>query len=170
MKNISAILALAILLTVGLACSDAGDTTTKTTNDNQTTAAKKDDAAKNDSVKPDAANGEGVHIAWVKLYTDDGSGDEGDEVQNFKPTDNPQHFTAHMSEFESGTRVKLVVTAVNAGGEKNFKILEKEVETNSVTNQTTFMMKLPRPFPTGDYRADFYVNDKLDKTVNYKVQ
>lgn len=160
MKNLSAILALAILLTVGLACSDSGKTTST---DN---AANKGDstAAKNESAE------NGVSIAWVKLYKDDGSGGEGDEVTGFKASDNPQHFKAHLSEFESGTRIKAVFTAVNAGGENNFKILEKEIETNSITNEGVFSLKMPNPFPVGDYKADFYINGKLAKTVNYKVQ
>lgn len=172
MKHLSAILALAILLTVGLACSDGGENNLAPNNGGNTTTAKKDDAknddAKNDEAKSDSTDG--VGIEWIKLYIDDGNGDEGDEVKSFKPTDNPQHFIARMSEFEGGTKLRFVIIAVDAGGAKNFKIMEKEQETNSFTNQIVLTARLPRPFPVGDYRADCYVNGKLSKSINYKVQ
>lgn len=164
MKHLSAILALAILLTVGLACSDSGENTAAPNNSgDNTTAAKNNEDTKADSTDE-------VKIEWIKLYTDDGSGNEGDEVKSFKPTDNPQHFVARMSEFEGGTKIRFVIIAIDAGGEKNFKIMEKEQETNSFTNQIVLTAKLPRPFPVGDYKADCYVNGKLSKSVSYKVQ
>lgn len=166
MKHLSAILALTILIFASLACSGGGETTN---GENRTPATKTEATpAGNTTTEKDSADG--VTIEWIKLYTDDGSGGEGDEVTGFKPTDNPQHFTARMSEFEGGIKIKLILTAVDAGGEKNFKIIEREVETNSITNQAVFSAKLPRPFPVGDYRADCYVNGKLSKSVNYKVQ
>jgi uncharacterized OB-fold protein len=164
MKNLSAISALMILLFVSLACSDSGGTTTASSDkpaDENTTQAKQEKTESDES---------GVYVEWLKLYTDDGSGDEGDEVTGFKPTDNPQHFVAHLSEFEGGTKVKFVFTAINAGGEKNYKIKELEQETNSLVNQVTCSFKLPRPFPTGDYKVDVYVNGKLSKTVKYKIK
>jgi outer membrane usher protein FimD/PapC len=50
------------------------------------------------------------------------------------------------------------------------KILEKEIELTSVMNTANFTMKLDQPFPAGDYKLDVYLNDKLVKTHDYKVQ
>lgn len=172
MKHLSAILALAILLTAGLACSDGGENNPAPSSAGNSTTAKTNDAKNNDTKDDDAKDDstDEVKIEWIKLYNDNGSGDEGNEVTSFKPTDNPQHFVARMSEFEGGMKIRFVLIAVDAGGEKNFKIMEKEQETNSFTNQIVLTAKLPRPFPVGDYRADCYVNGKLSKSVNYKVQ
>ena len=149
MKHLSAILALAILLTVGLACSDSGETTA--TNDKTTTA-----------TKTEPANG-----ATVKSVTLMNADDE--TVTSFKPSDLTHKASIEFSEMGAG-KVKGVFTAVNAGGEKNVKILEKEIELTSVMNTAKFTMKLEQPFPAGDYKLDVYLNDKLVKTHNYKVQ
>ena len=159
MKNLSAILALMILLFAGLACSDSGRS-----------FASNEKPADENARREEKHEASGVYIEWLKLYRDDGSGDEGEEVEAFKTTDNPQHFIAQLSEFEGGTKVKFVFTAVNAGGEKNYKIAEKEIETNSFTNRAVFTFKMPKGFPTGEYRLDAYINGKVSKTVNYKIQ
>ncbi len=149
MKNLSAILALAILLTVGLACSDSDETTT--TNSNTTTAAKTEPAS-------------GATVKSVTLMNAD-----EDTVTSFKPSDLTQKASIEFSETGAG-KVKGIFTAVNAGGQKNVKILEKEIELTSVMNTAKFTMMLEQPFPTGDYKLDVYLNDKLVKMHNYKVQ
>ena len=156
MKNLTAFLASAILLGLGLGCSDTGKATELGNTDNP-------------PVTKSASESE-VFIASVKLFRDDGEGGEGEEVKAFTPADNPQHFKARMSEFEGGTKLKMVWTAVDAGGQKNFKILEKEIETTSLENEMTAKVKLPNPFPAGDYKVDVFVNGKLSKTQNYQVQ
>jgi hypothetical protein len=157
MKNLSAILALIILLAAGLACSDSD-------------AAQISNTGETNTAQTSSSDEDGVYIEWIALYKDDGSGGEGEKTMSFKPTDNPQHFKAHLSEFEGGTKLKFVWTAVNAGGEKNLKIFEKELETGSLENEMTAKLKMANPFPTGDYKLDVYVNGKLSKTLNYKVQ
>jgi hypothetical protein len=150
MKHLSAILALAILLTVGLACSDSGETTTG--NSNTTTA-----------TKTEPANG-AVAVKSVTLMNAD-----DETVTSFKPSDLTHKASIEFTEMGAG-KVKGVFTAVNAGGEKNVKILEKEIELTSVMNTAKFTLKLEQPFPAGDYKLDVYLNDKLVKTHNYKVQ
>jgi outer membrane usher protein FimD/PapC len=93
----------------------------------------------------------------------------GDTVTSFKPSDLSHKAAVEFSETGAG-KVKGVFTAVNAGGEKNTKILEKEIELTSAMNTANFTMKLEQPFPAGDYKLDVYLNDKLVKTHNYKVQ
>lgn len=162
MKNLTAISALIILLLVSLACGGSADGTATASNEKSPAEIAE---------SPEVKTGEsGVYVEWLRLYTDDGSGDEGDEVKNFKPADNPQHFVAQLSEFEGGTKVKFVFTAIDAGGEKNYRILEKEQETNSLTNRVTCSFKMPNEFPTGDYKVEVFVNGKLSKSVRYKIQ
>lgn len=152
MKHLPAILALAILLTVGLACSDGGEKTT-TTNGGAATAATKSDSA---------ASGATVQSITMKNA-------DGDEVAVFKTTDTKQKFDVRFSETSVG-KVKGVFTAVNAGGEKNFKIMEKEIEIGTLLNTATFSLEMDKAFPAGDYKLDVYMGDKLVKTQTYKVQ
>lgn len=150
MKHLSAILALAILLTVGLACSDSGETTA--TGDNSTT-----------QTKTESESG----AAAVKSVTLKNAAEE--TVTSFKPSDLTHKAAIEFSKMGAG-KVRGVFTAVNAGGEKNVKILEKEIELTSGMNTANFTLKLDQPFPAGDYKLDVYLNDKLVKTHNYKVQ
>lgn len=152
MKHISAILALMILLTVGLACSDSGSE--KTTGDN---APAKQPTNQNDSSK-------GVTVEYITMKNAD-----DETVTSFKPSDRVQKIAVQLNSTGVG-KVKGVFTAVNAGGEKNFKMLEKEVELGTMMNTATFTMSLTKDFPVGDYKFDFYSGDKLIKTHNYKVQ
>ncbi len=151
MKHLSAILALAILLTVGLACSDSDSSTAQPATGGSDSAATK-------------TNDSGVSIESVTLMNED-----DETVTGFTSAEMMQKAKVKLSEFGKA-KVKAVFTAVNAGGEKNMKILEKELETNMVTNTADFTMTLDQPFPKGDYKLDVFLNDKLGKTVNYKVQ
>jgi hypothetical protein len=151
MKHLSAILALAILLTVGLACSDSGETAA-TTSDNTTTV-----------MKPESESGAVAVKSVILKNADD------ETVTSFKPSDLTHKASIEFSKMGAG-KVRGVFTAVNAGGEKNVKILEKEIELTSQMNTANFTMKLDQPFPAGDYKLDVYLNDKLVKTHNYKVQ
>ena len=140
MKYLSAITALLILLCAGLACSDSGDTKTK-----------------------DESSGS-ISVEEITLKN---AADE--TITSFKPSDQTQKVSVKFSETNPG-KVKGVFTAVNAGGEKNFKVLEKEIEIGALMNTATFTAKVNNEFPAGDYKFDLYVNDKLIKTHNYKVQ
>ena len=82
-----------------------------------------------------------------------------------------------MSEPKIGTHVKAIWTIVDAGGTENKKILEKEVEITVQTiegveepNRINFGLTHNDPFPTGDYKAEIYLNDELVKTVEFKVK
>lgn len=156
MKHLPAILALAILLTVGLACSDASEKpTTATTN----AASTSENGAAN---KSDSTGG--VAVESIKL-TNGG----GDEVAAFKTTDTKHIADVKFTKTNVG-KVKGIFTAVNAGGQKNYQIMEKEIEVGTLMNTATFSLILDKGFPAGDYKLDVYAGDKLIKTQNYKVQ
>lgn len=156
MKHLSAILALAILLNVGLACSDSGEKMTPTT------GAPSNNSADTAKIKSDSSNGVTVDYVTMKNADDE-------TVTVFKASDRTQKIAVQLSETSVG-KVRGVFTAVNAGGEKNFKIVEKEIVLGTLANTAVFSAILDRDFPAGDYKLDVYVNEKLVKTHNYKVQ
>lgn len=140
MKNLSSILALGLLIFVSLAC--------------------------NFSVGKTGV----VSIESVALAKN-GGGKPGETVSAFAAADETQYFVATLNEGKTGTRVKGVFTVVNAGGETNQKIAETEIVTvDDDQNKVNFHITLPDGFPAGDYKADFYLNDQLAKTTEYKVQ
>lgn len=155
MKHLSAILALSILLIVGLACGDSSS-------DNGAKPASSDSANAN-SAKSDST-GAAVTVEEITLKNAD-----DETVTSFKTSDKIQKVAVKFSETGPG-KVKGVFTAVNAGGEKNFKILEKELDLGTLMNTATFTATIDNGFPAGDYKFDIYVGDKLAKTQTYKVQ
>ena len=115
-----------------------------------------------------------VSIEKVTLVRD--AGDKFEPVKSFKPTDT---FGAlvKLSEAKTGTRVKGVWTAVDAGGLENKKIFEKEVTLNSETlkgvrekDRVDFTLSHDNPYPAGDYKIDIYLNGELAETVEFKIE
>ncbi len=67
------------------------------------------------------------------------------------------------------TTVKAVWTAVQVSGtDPNTKIDETELKTGSGTLH--FKLSNDNAWPSGKYKVDLYLNDKLDRTVEFQVQ
>ncbi len=140
MKNLTTILALGLLISFGLACSFSAGKT-------------------------------GVVSIESAALAKDSGGKPGDTVTNFTPADKIQYFVVTLNEGKTGTRVKGVFTVVNADGVTDQKMAETEVVTaDGDQTKASFHISLPSEFPVGEYKADFFLNDKLAKTINYKVQ
>jgi hypothetical protein len=66
------------------------------------------------------------------------------------------------------TKVKAVWTAVQAEGvEANYLLDQSELTSGSGT--LTFTLTNNQLWPTGKYKADLYLNDQLDRTLEYEV-
>jgi hypothetical protein len=90
------------------------------------------------------------------------------------PTDQPViHLVAKVANAPEGTKVKSVWTAVDVGdvAPANTKIAETEVVLNSDGN-AHFTLSTPSTgtWPAGKYKVDVYLNDKLDRTLEYTIQ
>ena len=99
-----------------------------------------------------------------------------DPVKSFKPDDTIA-VIVELSEAKIGTKLKAVWTIVDAGGKKDEQILEKKIELTpeaikgvEEANRINFSLTHDEPFPTGDYKADIYLNGELEKTVEFKVK
>jgi len=102
--------------------------------------------------------------------------DRFEPVKSFKPDDT---FTVlvFLSEPKIGTRLKTIWTIVDAGGQQDKKILEKNVELTPEAikdveepNRINFSLTHDDPFPAGDYKTEIYLNDELVKTVEFKIK
>ncbi len=100
------------------------------------------------------------------------NGERLQPVENFKPTDNPEHIIIKLTEGNEGTRVKTVWTNVNAGGASNQKLWTKELVPNDDDRAADFSLSNSnsKEFPAGDYKIDVYLDDELIQTVRYKVK
>jgi uncharacterized lipoprotein NlpE involved in copper resistance len=67
------------------------------------------------------------------------------------------------------TKVKAVWTAVQAEGvDANYLLDQSELTSGSGT--LTFTLTNNQLWPTGKYKADLYLNDKLDRTLENEVR
>lgn len=116
-----------------------------------------------------SAGGSSLEIEGSKLFRDNGSGEPGDEVQGFKPTDHVQHFLVKMKSLKFGSvNGKWVFTGVNTAAGDNIKIAETTMN-GLISNQFTGKLSLEKEWPIGIYKADLFVSDKLLTTIHYIV-
>ena len=90
------------------------------------------------------------------------------------PVDQPViHLVAKVANAPEGTKVKSVWTAVDVGevAPANTKVAETEIVLNSDGN-AHFTLSIPTSgaWPAGKYKVDIYLNDKLDRTLEYTIQ
>jgi len=123
----------------------------------------------------DAADSENeVSIEKVTLVRD--AGDKFEPVKSFKPTDT-FGVLVKLNVPKNGTHVKAIWMIVDAGGMENKKILEKEVVMTPEAikgakepSRIDFTLTHDNPYPTGDYKAEIYLNDDLTETVEFKIK
>jgi hypothetical protein len=115
-----------------------------------------------------SGSSEPVKIDSVTLARDDGNGNAGEAVTSFKPTDHIFHATVKLNRIETGLKVKLSWIAVDAGGTKDTEIDHAEF-TSLAANVINGKIELPNDWPTGKYRLDIYLNDKLAQSVDFTV-
>jgi hypothetical protein len=159
MKIHSGWLAAALLLSVLLACNFSTNR-----NSNNT-------GGSGSNTSSASTSGPGEFVNEIRMAKDNGSGDpEEAAVEVFGPTDRTIHCVIKLKESDSGTKIKFSWIIVDAEGAKNEKIKEIEYTTKALENVVHAHLTLPRDWPKGKYKVDVYVNDKLDKTINYSVE
>ncbi len=68
------------------------------------------------------------------------------------------------------TKLKAVWTAVDVAGEDPDTLIDQAETTASGQNEFTFNLTNDGAWPTGKYKVDLYLNDTLDKTLEFEVQ
>jgi hypothetical protein len=112
-------------------------------------------------------------IDRVVLATDYKDGQAVGQTTVFSPTfapDSSFHAVIDVGGPDSATKVKVSWIAVDADGQQNQLIDENEVTVTADKPQLDAHLKLPRPWPTGSYKVDVYLNGALDRTVTFSVK
>lgn len=106
-----------------------------------------------------------ANIKEAKMYRDS----EGTQATTtFTPQDT-FYCIVELANAPDDTKVKAVWTAVDVeGNEPNTPIDEAEMEYGSGT--LTFDLTNNGPWPAGKYKVEIYLNDKLDRTLEFSVQ
>lgn len=162
MKQHPAWLATGLFVFAVLACNignpkNTNESTNSSTNDN------------NSGSHPSSSKS-GVYVKEMHMAKDDGKGAPGDSTRSFSPGDRTIHCVATLNDSKSGTKMKFAWWIVDAEGTKNEKIKEIDYTTGALENVVHGHLTLPRDWPKGRYKCEVYINDSLDKTVEYTVE
>lgn len=87
----------------------------------------------------------------------------------FKPQAQVIHLGVRLKKLRAGAKVRGVLTAVDAGGVRNHKVVEQTLSA-AVVNNVHFQFSLPRPWPVGQYRIDVYIDGKKELSLPYRVK
>jgi hypothetical protein len=116
----------------------------------------------------------GVTIEKTALVREVGG--KFEPVKSFKP-DDTFGVLVFLNEPKIGTHVKAIWTIVDAGEMEDKKLLEKEVKLTPEAlegvkepSRINFTLTHDEPYPTGDYKAEIYLNGELAKTVEFKIK
>jgi hypothetical protein len=161
------LLAATVLILVALACGSSTKVTSPT--ETQPTEAQPTEAVQASATTVPASADGAVKMESYQLRVDNGSGEAGDEVKNFKPSDHTQYFEAQLNQLlKAGSVVKWVFTAVDTTAGKDIKITEVEVKV-VLGNNLTSHLSMDNDFPVGTYKADIFIDGKPLTTIDYSV-
>jgi hypothetical protein len=161
-SKISSLLALSLLLFVVIACSSSGNS-----NSNSSSSSSPD----GNTASGPTGDASEFKIDVAEMRKDDGNGEMSKEVSNtFTQSDKKIHCYINWDNPKTGTKIKFVYIAVDAGGAKNETIKELSMITeNELQNEAHSSLKPTKPLPKGSYKIDIYVNDKPARTVPFKI-
>jgi|SRR5436190_18292933 len=115
-----------------------------------------------------------VSVTKMTLVRD--AGKDFQPVKKFKPSD-IFGVLVQLSEAKEGTKVKGVWTVVDAGGNKDKKILDKSVELTAEgiksakdPSRIDFTLSHDNPYPAGDYKFEVYLNGELADTLEFTIE
>jgi hypothetical protein len=111
-----------------------------------------------------------VGIASVHMARDNGSGEPGDEVDSFGPSDRTVFCVVELSEAQAGSTLKFKWTAVAAGELKGHVLKELEYTTKAQEKKVHAHLTLQQDWPAGDWKVDVYLNGQFARSVAYTIE
>lgn len=107
-------------------------------------------------------------IAEAKMAKDA----DGNQPTTTYAQDEPFYCVGALANAPDDTKVKVVWTAVEVEGvEPNLNLGEKELVMGGAnTFNFSYTNEEGKIWPTGKYKADLYLNDKLDRTLEFQVE
>jgi serine protease Do len=105
-----------------------------------------------------------ANIADARLTKDR----EGTQTTTTFAPDNDFYLQVNLANAPDGTKVKAAWTAVAATGADPNTPLD-DVELIQGSGMLTFDLTNDQPWPVGEYKVDLYLNDKLDRTLTFRV-
>ena len=106
----------------------------------------------------------------VYLARDDGEGKAGDVTLIFATTDIPIHCIVVLAKADPAA-VRMNFVAVKVGGVKpDSRVVSSSFATQQGQDRVFFTGKPHGKWTAGTYRIDVFVNDKLEKSLDFEVK
>jgi len=100
----------------------------------------------------------------------DQNGNMVDPTDTFAPTDPTIHVVATLANVPDGTTLKAMWYVVEVQGSEPGVIDEISRTLGSGEETVDFTLANDRPWPVGKYKVELYLNDTLDKTLEFEVK
>ena len=166
MKRHPALLAAGLLLFVVLACNLSKNNNNSNNSNNSNRNSNENKSSNNNQSK--RVNPE-VYVTRIYMAKDK-NGMPGDETTTFSPDEHKVHCVAEFNKAKGGTSVKLVWKMVDVEGNKDKEIKTLDYKTKSFEPNVHGHLELPYDWPKGRYGVEIYVNNELDKTIEYTIE
>ncbi len=153
-KLIRAILFFALAACLAGACK-SGKSNLNAGNGNASTA---------NSAVPSGKNIDDIYMAR------DHNGEPGESSEVFGPADRRIYCVAKLKDPVPATRVKFSWWVVSAKGAENEKIYDMDYTTKEKEEIVHSHLFLQNDWPPGKYKVEVFVNDNLDKIINFAVE
>jgi hypothetical protein len=165
MKRHSGWLAAGLLLFAVLACNLSKNNN----NGNNSNRANANSNKNSNTVTSSRPANADVYIKTTSMAKDN-NGKAGETTTTFAPDDHTIHVVADLNKAKGGTKVRFVWKAVDAGGSTNREIKTIDYTTKSFENKLHGQLSKATDWPKGSYAVEIYINDALDKTIEYTVE
>jgi hypothetical protein len=108
-------------------------------------------------------------ITSAELARGYADGKATDTTTTFSPSDTTLHYVVTLGNAPDDTKVKAVWTAVDVGDGKikDQKLDESVLQSGSAV--LNFTLAGTQAWPTGKYKVDLFLNDKLDRSTDFVV-
>jgi hypothetical protein len=163
MKRHPGLLAAGLLLFVVLACN-LGKNSNNSNNNNRNANANTTSTTK----KPNRVNPE-VYVTRIYMAKSE-NGKPGDETSTFAPDDHQIFCVAEFNKAKGGTQIRTVWRAIDVQGDKDKEIKAFDYKMKSFEKKVQGHLRLPSDWPKGRYGVEIYINNELDKTIEYSIE
>jgi hypothetical protein len=97
------------------------------------------------------------------------SNEAGDQRATTFEQDDTVYVKVELGSAPDDTKVKAVFSTVDVEGDEDNKLIDDH-ELTSGSGTLTFTLSNTKLWPAGTYKAELFLNDKLDRTLNFDVK
>lgn len=107
-----------------------------------------------------------ANISSAKMFADS----EGTQETTVYAQDQPFYCIVELANAPEDTKLKAVWTAVEVEGEQSDLMIDEAEVTAGSDSVFTFDLTNDQLWPIGKYKVDLYLNEELDRTLEFEVQ